>query len=330
MNFGEILKKSWTIIWKNKILWLFGVLASCAVNRGGGGGSGNFSSGNWGDNGHGNNGFDGYFPFGSVPPWLENLGRQLERAADSGTLWIYITIFVIALLCLIFILSLIALVLGVVGKIGLVRGAWLADDSEETLTFASVWNEMKPHFWRVLLFEILVGIAGFVLGILLIIPGILLVICTCGLGLLALWALSWLVRSFLELTTVAIAGEKLGIIEALERTWNLYKANFWNVVIMAVILSIGEFVASLIIGLPILVVIAPVVIGALAKSQAALITGGITSAVLLLIYIVVATVLSGILYAYLGSAWTLTFRRIRERTPAGESVSDRLQAENPA
>ena len=29
MDFGEILSKAWKIIWKFKILWIFGILTSC-------------------------------------------------------------------------------------------------------------------------------------------------------------------------------------------------------------------------------------------------------------------------------------------------------------
>ena len=34
MDFGEILTKSARLIWKFKILWLFGLLASCASGSG--------------------------------------------------------------------------------------------------------------------------------------------------------------------------------------------------------------------------------------------------------------------------------------------------------
>ena len=41
MNFGEILTKAWKIIWKFKVLWIFGILASCGQGGGSGGGGGN-------------------------------------------------------------------------------------------------------------------------------------------------------------------------------------------------------------------------------------------------------------------------------------------------
>jgi hypothetical protein len=37
MDFGEVFSKAWKIIWKYKILWLFGIFASCS---GGGAGLG--------------------------------------------------------------------------------------------------------------------------------------------------------------------------------------------------------------------------------------------------------------------------------------------------
>ena len=40
MDFGEVLTKTWKIIWKYKILWLFGIFASCSGGGGGGGGGG--------------------------------------------------------------------------------------------------------------------------------------------------------------------------------------------------------------------------------------------------------------------------------------------------
>ncbi len=29
-NFGEVLSRAWQIIWKHKVLWIFGILASCS------------------------------------------------------------------------------------------------------------------------------------------------------------------------------------------------------------------------------------------------------------------------------------------------------------
>jgi len=41
MDIGEVLSRAWKIIWKYKVLWIFGILASCGQGGGGGGGGGN-------------------------------------------------------------------------------------------------------------------------------------------------------------------------------------------------------------------------------------------------------------------------------------------------
>jgi hypothetical protein len=40
MDFGEVLTKAWKIIWKYKILWLFGIFVFLWGGGGGGGGGG--------------------------------------------------------------------------------------------------------------------------------------------------------------------------------------------------------------------------------------------------------------------------------------------------
>ncbi len=46
-NFGEVLTRAWKTIWKHKVLWIFGILASCARGGGssnGGGGSSSYQT----------------------------------------------------------------------------------------------------------------------------------------------------------------------------------------------------------------------------------------------------------------------------------------------
>ena len=67
-NFGEVLTRAWQIIWKHKVLWIFGILASCSR---GNGGSGNGGSGNSGFNNGSNPDQFGY-QFERMGQWLEN------------------------------------------------------------------------------------------------------------------------------------------------------------------------------------------------------------------------------------------------------------------
>jgi hypothetical protein len=317
MNISEILLKAWRIIWTHKVLWFFGLLASCGAARGGGGG-GNFGNGSSGrGENFGNN-------FGNLPPQFEQFGRQIERSVQDGTIWIYVALFVLAILVVSLIAALIAFILGTIGRIGVARGAWLADEGEQKLPFRRIWSEIPLYFWRVVLFSILIWVISLIVGFVLILPTIFITLITCGCGLIllipAFIVLGWLVKAFLELSVLAIVGENRGVMDALERAWRMLRENFWNVLLIAVIVSIGSGIVSLIIGLPIILVFIPLVIGVIAGGQQAMVSGGIASGVLLLVYIPLAMLLTGVLYAYLGTAWTLTFRRLTGRSECSAVV----------
>ena len=70
-NFGEVLTRAWQIIWKHRVLWIFGILASCG--RGGGGGNG----------GGGNSGFQTQGPDINVPPQLEQFFNWVAQNVTS-------------------------------------------------------------------------------------------------------------------------------------------------------------------------------------------------------------------------------------------------------
>src|SRR5512147_3140167 len=104
-NFGEVLTRAWQIVWKFKVLWIFGILAGCA--RGGGGGN---------SGGGGNNGFN--FSSSNVPPGME---RFFQNIADHAMAY---SLVAITLLCVVWV---VALFLGTIGRVGLIRGAAQAD-----------------------------------------------------------------------------------------------------------------------------------------------------------------------------------------------------------
>jgi len=112
MNYGDILEKTWKIIWKHKILWLFGVLAGCgAAGSGGGSGGGAGSSSN----------------FTAQPPSLDFMGNGTVQAfEDIGRFITSIPVFVwiwlvITLISVGFILSVIFFLVGALGQTGVIR-----------------------------------------------------------------------------------------------------------------------------------------------------------------------------------------------------------------
>jgi hypothetical protein len=313
MNYGELFEKAWRIIWKHKVLWLFGILAGCSANRGGGSGSGtqySLDSSN----------FSGQDPFSRAFPDLQNFFYNLERGFQDGSVWPAIIGIGIALACVILILWVISLVLGTFGRTGLVRGAWLADEGAAHLGFGQLWSESRPYFWRVLGLTLLLMVLGWVVGIILIIPIILVTIFTLGCGLILIIPLAiiaaWLISVWLELTIVAIVGENLSIPDGVRRGWEIIRNNLGTTIVVSLIIFIGSLIIGLLIGLPFLAIVLPVIAGVFSQTDIGLRTGLIAGGVILLLYLPVAIVLYGVLQTYVGTVWTLFFRRMTGRLPS--------------
>lgn len=319
MNYGEVLENAWKIIWKHKVLWIFGLLASCSRSSGGGGGGGGIVPGT-------DSGFNSDMPFGDLFPWAEGFSAQIEQVIIDSTIWIYIA----AIIAIILIISLIFFILGTIGRIGLVYGAWKADDGAEHLSFGELWRESLPFFWRVLLLILLVGIFSAVIVLIILIPIIFLAIFTLGIGLICLLPLIcllipllWLISLLLEQSIIAVIGEGLGTLDGLKRGWEVITSNLGPYALMALILFIGGGIIGILISLPVILIIVPVLIGFISESKAVFNSSLVIAGLIFLIYLPVAIALNSILQAYLGTAWTLTFRRLTGRNPipAGDLIT---------
>lgn len=320
MNYGEILEKAWKIIWKFKVLWIFGLLASCGTGGGGGSGGGGSSS----SQSDFQNGGSNFLP-PEIANRFEQLGQQLESWAETPGFWMTIALITLGVILFIFLLSLLFTAIRSLGLIGLVRGTWQADEGAQRLPFGELLKGSFPYLGRVFLFLLLLGLAGGVLAFILVIPLVLVAVLTLGIGLLCILPLlcllipiGMLVSTFEQQVIVAMVGEDLGIMDGVKRAWNLMRDNLGPVAVMTLILFVGGAIVGVVLALPILIVAMPAVIGIVAGEGAVLTGGLIISGVLLLVYILVATVLGSILHAYIGSAWTLTFRRLTGREAAQE------------
>jgi hypothetical protein len=135
MNIGEVLSRAWEIIWKNKVLWIFGLFAGLA----GGGGGNNYRF----------NIEQRNMPI-DIPSWAVAL-----------------------LVLLVLVLVVVFVIIGALGRAGLVRGAWRADGGDTNLAFSGLFRESQSYFWRVLLLGILIVAISLALILSLIIPSVL-------------------------------------------------------------------------------------------------------------------------------------------------------------
>ncbi|GAP07708.1 hypothetical protein ATHL_02595 [Anaerolinea thermolimosa] len=316
MNYGEVLSRAWQIIWKYKVLWIFGILAGLGSGGGGSSGGGGGSGVNYR--------FDGSQfrpPFDTSQYFLQRLEIWIEN-----NWWVFI---VLAVLALVFLA--VVIVLSTFGRIGLARGTWQADEGKEKLTFGGLFAESSAYFWRVLGLNILIFLAWIVLVLALVVPSTMIAALTAGIALICLGPLlillccllipvGWAVSVIVEQAIVAITCENRSLIDGLKRGWEIFRANLGPAAIMFLILGIGGGIARFIIALPFFFTLMPLIGAALIDGERAWMTGGIITLVLFCLYLPVEIVLNGIVTTYTGASWTLTFRRLTGRQAATTAV----------
>lgn len=304
-NFGEILTRAWQIVWKNRVLWIFGILASCG--RGGSSFNGSGSS-------QGDGGFD---TPSDLPPQLMQFLQTIE---ENLTAFIAITV---AVVCIIWI---VAIFLSTIGKIGLIRGTSQIDGGTEGLIFGQLFSESTPYFWRIFGLSFFLGLPVIVMAMVLaaglaffavsassgsdagtvgsiaLVP--ILIGCIC-----ALIPLMFVIHMITRQAENAIVLEDMNVLPALSKGWDIFRQNLGPIIIMTIILAVINFAAGLIIAIPIIIVVLPAAI-AFVVGEAQNWTPLAIAGIYLCLYIPISLLLNGIAIAYTESAWTLTYLRL--------------------
>lgn len=306
-NFGEVLTRAWQIVWKHKVLWIFGILASC-----GRGGSSNFNS-------NSSSGGDGG-GFGSTPDFPPQVLRWFQTIQENLTAFIAVGI---AVVCLIWI---VIIFLSTIGKIGLIRGASQVDGGAESLIFGQLFSESMPYFWRMfglsllagfpflIVFAALVGgLAAFAIsmdggseagafGLLAMVP--IFIACLC-----LLIPVGFVVGMIIRQAQNAIVLEDMSVLPSLSRGWEVFRKNLGPIILMAIMLAIIGVVVGFVVAIPIFIVVVPAMIAFMA-GDAQNTTPLIIAGVCICLYIPVSLLLNGIVIAYTETAWTLTYMRL--------------------
>jgi hypothetical protein len=303
-NFGEVLTRAWQIIWKHKVLWIFGIFAGCSR------GSGNFR----GNTGGGGNGGPGQPNF---PPEVMRVFEFIQQNLVT---------FIVVGCILILLIWAVTIFLSTIGKVGLIRGTFQAEGGAEKLIFGQLFSESMPYFWRIFVLSLIVAIpilvvfaaliAGLVafaisasngndaarVGVFGIVP--LLIGCVC-----LLIPVMFVVGMIIRQAENAIVLEDMHVLPAISRGWDIFRANLGPVILMAIILAVLGVAVGLIIALPILAIVVPAAI-TFDVGKAQNWTPMIFAGICLCLYIPIAWLLNGILTAYTESAWTLTYMRL--------------------
>jgi hypothetical protein len=167
-----------------------------------------------------------------------------------------------------------------------------------------------------------------ILGLMFLFSAVL----TLGLALICLLPLCcvlipvfWVLTTFVEMANVAVVVEDLSIIDGLKRGWQVFRDNIGEMIVIGLVLVLGGMIVSMLIALPMILTVIPLMLGVIAAvsgdTQALAAGGVLVSALCCIAYLPVLIVVGGIIRAYIGSAWTLTYLRLT-RGPAAEKSAE--------
>ncbi len=318
MDFGEVVSKAWKITWKFKVLWIFGMLASCGTRNGA-----NFNFNNTYRTG---NNFSGPAPM--LPPAILNWFNQFARSFDNPQ---FVWEFVAAILAVICVIGIVEYVLSAIGRIGLIKGIEEADEGAEKLNFGGLWSRSMPFFWRIFWLSILIGLPFLILFVVIAIGFLLAFIplidnksAVAGATFLALlpvlcvlfcviFILAILVGFVLRMAENAIVVEDLPILGGVQRGWDVLVKNPGPILIIWLITAVIGFVAGIVIALPLLIVLVPLVFAFITNANSANFSFApwlIAFVCIICAYIPISWLARGILATYIQSVWTLTYLRL--------------------
>jgi len=236
-------------------------------------------------------------------------------------------------LLLALIITIIVVAVSTIGRAGLIQGTKMADEDEDAqLTFGSVFNSSKPFFWRVLGLNLLIMVGYIVLLMVLGMIFLFGTIFTFGLALICLLPLCcilipvfWVLTTFVEMANAAVVVDDLGVIDALKRGWDVFKNNLGEMILMGLVLVLGGMFVGFLIAMPMILTMIPMMMGIMAAifgDTGTFAAGGlIITGLCCVAYLPVLLVLGGIIKAYIGSAWTLTYLRLTKGPAVDEPVA---------
>ncbi len=324
MDHMKVLRRSFEITWRYRVLWVFGILLALTTGGGGGNGGGGGGSGNR------------QSPF---PPSGSIQAPQISPQVVSTLIVVGI-----GLACIILLLFVASLVVRYVSETALIR---MVADHEETGEKRSVRQGLRWGWSRTALrlfaLDLLVFVplaVGFIVLVLLALAPLLLwTTHSQAAGIVGTVATIGLVVLFVLLFIVVIAAaslliyffrrvcalEEVGVTESIRRGYALVRRHLKDVFIMWLIM-VGLTIAWAILMIPVVIML--LVLGVVLGGGPALLIGAVASQALhgalpwilagavglpifLLVLVVPLVFLGGLWQVYQSSVWTLTYRELR-------------------
>ena len=225
MNYGEILSTAWKKLWQEKILFVFGLLPMLP----------------------------------GILLAIIYLGWMFTMSEDGLNDFLYSMdqsmppTFILISMGLVFLIMIFSWLLTPYGWAGISQGIISAESGETNLTFERISENTFPVFWRVFGFLTIIMLGYFAV---FFIPAMLGMV-TAGIGFLCLLPfmlilipLALVVFAGMALGIAAIAADDLSLGNGFQRIWELLKANFWPLILMALILYLIQMAIGMVAAIP--------------------------------------------------------------------------------
>ncbi len=302
LDYVDIIKKSWQIIWKYKWLWLFGFFAAL------GSGGSNFSN------------FSRY---------STNSGNTSTAGANFNQ---FVSTYVVLIIFVVLLLMAIGLAVTVASIIaqGALIGSAAAADKEEPASLRLGWQIGLKYFWRLLGLGLLVGLVILfivAIPIAVIVAAVVIgasagssmtpaLFCLLPVGLvflLILFVVAVLLGVSANYGSRYIVLDGAGVIDGLKRGFSLLRLRWIDTLLMYLLMGVIGTVVGLVllipgaaIGLPALALL----IGGVAAKSIFIVATGVFVGMLA---VLVMSILNGVFVAYSSVVWTLVYRRLTAR-----------------
>lgn len=261
MDYGNIFRRSWNVIWNHKFMLVLGFLAALGSGVGSGGGNNvNYQMDS--------NTFES-LPFESIPELSQNMDAIVAGIAAASAI-------IAVLICFLFVLAIILWLVRLTAQAGMIDAAYRLDAGEK-VTF----GEALAAGWQKLLQMIGLNVVLFGIFFLLAIVGLVVFLAATGVGIGASAAgasamqnegeifgllgglgmglvalICCLMCVFLLVAIVvsviypfaqrALVLENMGVIESIGRGWRVIKNNLSEVIVLVLIfLVLGFLVAAI-------------------------------------------------------------------------------------
>lgn len=299
MDYLALVKQAFQITWRNKFLWIFGILA------GGGAVSLNFSGLN--------------FSFDSSSLEQANQASFVEFLNQIRSFYYAheLTIWLIILILLLFFV--IIWIFSLIFQGALIGGVAKIEKGEKT-NFKHSFSLGWQAFWRILGLKILISIiilifliilSLIIIGMFIVTPilaiilGVLLMLCFWFLALI----LSLIVHFALRITII----KQLRVIASLKKALTLFK-NFWlQMIIIALIVFALGMVWGIVLLFALVIIAIPLVLLGIVFYTLGNLAIIIYATIITLLIGIIIIILSGAINVFFSSIWTLSYLELEKK-----------------